>query len=211
MDHEPVVDLFHERVDRLARERVGIGDDLLGEGVRVVGDARFQGHAADRRASVGDDPLDGVALATDAEGLGEHGLDVRAAPDVGVADGGVPGGRRQDDLTLTERAVRLAKALGGGGLIEAGQIDRADPHAGQHPIDVLLVVRVHGTRARDRGEQQPDNERDGEAQPARGRRAALIRNGDPDGIGRCGAHGSDILAVRGSGPIKARGSMMTPR
>ena len=100
MDDVAALDRLDGCIDRLTRERVRVGDDLLGEGVSVVGDARFEGHAADRGASVRDDPLDGVAFASDGQGLGQHGIDIRPAADVGVADGGLPGRAGQDDLAL---------------------------------------------------------------------------------------------------------------
>ena len=105
--------------------------------------------------------------------------------------------------------VGVAQALRGHGRLESGQVDRADTDAGQHAADVLLVVRIQRPGARHGRQEQADEERDGEAHAARW--AVRFRNGDPDGIGGCRGHGSDILAAGERGPVKEPGSMMTPR
>ena len=180
VDDELALDRLNGCIDRLARQRVRECDDLLGKGVGIVGDARFEGHATDRRACVRDDPFDGVTFASDGQRLSEHGLDIRPATDIGIADRGLPDRAGQDDLALAEGAIGRMQGLRGSRLIEAGQVDRPDADAGQHAVDVLLVVRVHRPGPDDRREQQADDERDQEAQPARW--AARLRNGDPDGI-----------------------------
>ena len=88
---------------RLTRERVGERQAVLGEGVGIEGDPRRQGHAAERGAGVGDDPLDRVAVAADRERLGDHGVDVRSAADLGEGD---RPSRRPGVLNVTEPSPR---------------------------------------------------------------------------------------------------------
>ena len=78
MDDERFVDLRDRGVDRVrARANRRRPTISLGQGVGVEGDPRLEGHAAERGAGVGDDPLDGVAVAADGQRLGDHRVDVR--------------------------------------------------------------------------------------------------------------------------------------
>ena len=60
---------------------------------------------------------------------------------------------------------------------EAGQLDVANPHAGQDLARVLLVVGVQGTRTKGQRGDQADKERDAEAncgaRPAGGGRGLI--------------------------------------
>ena len=167
-DRERPADERDPRVLRLTRDRIGEAEDPFGQQVGIECHLRRERHATERRLGVGDDPFDRIAFATDREGLGDHRLDVRPAPDLLERDGGLPAKAAEGDGAVAEVAVDLADRGTGRHGVKAGQVQRTDRHARQDTPDVLLVVRVECTGPDRHRCEQPDEEGDAEPKSRRG-------------------------------------------
>ena len=168
------------RLDGLDPEPRGDRVDAARQLLRVERDAWLDVDPADRRAGVRDGPVDGGSVATDGQCLVDERLGIEAAADLGVGDDRRAVRADEADLSLGRRAVcgfesglRLV-----GGLPR--QVDAADLDAGKDAAGVLLIVGVQRAGTEAERDDEPDQERDAEAQTCRG---AAARAASGDGIG----------------------------
>ena len=174
---EAVLGRGDERVDRVAVERARQALDVAGDRFHVEAHARFDARAAQRRACPGNHAVDRGPRAPHAERGIDKGIGVDVALDEIVRDLERPVRRVQLDGALADRLIFVGDARDRLLAREAGQLDIANPHAGQDFARVLLVVGVQGTRTKGQRGDQADKERDGEAncgaRPAGGGRGLI--------------------------------------